>query len=128
MKKFVSSKNLEQKFLTDECVGSNTVGLLRSWGYDVLSAKEAHLFGKSDNEYITLAIRERRILVTLDIELGNITLYPPHLHNGVIVLRFRHDIEGAIHNNLKRLLEIILPEDLSHAVTIVDDNGYRIRK
>ena len=122
------SKSLKIKILTDECVSMNTVELLRFWGYNVISAFDANLFGQPDSTYLQTAIHEQCLLITLDVELGNIMLYPPHLHHGVVVLRFRHAAQDAIHHNLKCLLNDIPLESLFHAVTIVDGHGYRIRK
>lgn len=116
------------KFLADECVGLPTIDLLRESGYSVITAKEANLRGKSDFEILKWAIKERRILVTEDIDFGNIILYPPKLHHGVILLRFRHSSENEIHIILSILLKELKPTDFKKSLIIVDPEKYRLRK
>lgn len=116
------------KFITDECVGLPTITLLRKLGYSVVTAKEAGICGKSDFEILKLAIKEKRILVTEDIDFGNILLYPPKLHHGIILLRFRHSLESEIHDILSCLLAELKPKDFKETLIIVDKDKYRIRK
>jgi predicted nuclease of predicted toxin-antitoxin system len=63
-------------FLIDECVGLPTINLLRELGYSVITVKDALLDGEPDSEIFKQAVKEKRILVTEDIEFGNIILYP----------------------------------------------------
>ena len=116
------------KFLVDECVGLSTITLLRKLGYSVVTAKEVHLGGKSDIEILKWAIKERRILITEDIDFGNITLYPPKLHHGIILLRFRHKSENKIHNVLVKLLKELKSKNFKKTLIIVDAEKYRLRR
>jgi predicted nuclease of predicted toxin-antitoxin system len=87
-------------FLIDECVGLTTINFLRELGYPLITVEEAEFDGKSDFEILNLAIRKKCVLITEDIEFGNILLYPPKTHHGIILLRFRHNSEHEIHNVL----------------------------
>lgn len=116
------------KFLADECVGLPTILLLRKTGYLVATAREVNLNGKADIDILKWAIRERYILLTENIDFGNIVLYPPKLHHGVILLRFRHRLEADIHNTLITLLKELKPSDFNKTLIIVDADKYRLRK
>ena len=116
------------KFLADECVGLPTINLLRNLGYSVVTVKELKLGGKDDFEILKCAIKQRRILVTEDVDFGNIILYPPELHHGIILLRFRHRLEDTIHTVLMNLLKELTPKDCKKTLIIVDSDKYRIRK
>ena len=129
MKKSISPKKPNKiKFLADECLGLPTISLLRNLGYSVVSAREAGLGGKPDIEILKWAIKEERTLVTEDMDFGNIILYPPKLHQGVILLRLRHNLEEKIHGILANLLKELKPKDFKKTLIIVDADKYRLRK
>jgi len=44
----------------------------RSWGHDVLTAQDAGLAGKSDEEILAYAIMHERVLITIDMDFSNI--------------------------------------------------------
>lgn len=116
------------KFLADECVGLPTINLLRNLGFPVVTAKELNLGSKDDIEILKYAIKKKIILITEDLDFGNIILYPPKLHHGIILLRFRHRLEDNIHSVLSSLLKELKPKDFKKALIIVDSDKYRIRK
>jgi predicted nuclease of predicted toxin-antitoxin system len=59
------------RWLADECVAAPLVASLRSFGHDVLYVAEAAA-GLSDVDVITLATREKRILLTEDKDFGDL--------------------------------------------------------
>ncbi len=115
-------------FLADECVRLPTIVLLRNLGHSVVTAREAMLGGKSDPEILKLAIKRKMVLVTEDLEFGNIILYPPKTHHGIILLRFRHSLEEDVHNVLTRLLIELKPDEFDSTLVVVDHDKYRIRR
>jgi predicted nuclease of predicted toxin-antitoxin system len=78
------------KFLIDECVGLPTITLLRNLGYIVVTAEKTELKSKPDSDILKWATKKKYILITEDIEFGNILLYPPKSHpqNLIMVLYF----------------------------------------
>ena len=116
------------KFMADECVGLPTISLLRKLGFSVVTVREANLGGKPDFELLKWAIKEERILITEDVDFGNIVLYPPKFHHGIILLRFRHRLESEIHSVLLKLLKELKPKDVKETLVIVDADKYRLRK
>jgi predicted nuclease of predicted toxin-antitoxin system len=116
------------KFLADECTGLPTIRLLRELGYLVITAEEANLSGKSDIEILKYAVKEKMILITEDTDFGNILLYPPKFHHGIVLLRFRHRLEEEIHAVLSNLLTELKPKDFTKSLIIVDAEKYRVRK
>lgn len=129
MKRYtLPNKSNRLKFLADECTGLPTINLLRELGFSVVTAKEVKLNGKADFEILKWAIKKQRILVTEDVDFGNILLYPLKLHHGIILLRFRHRLEGEIHTILSNLLKKLKPKDFKQTLVIVDADKYRLRK
>ena len=85
-------------FFADECVYKLTVDLLRSWGHDVLTAQEAGLAGKPDQEILAYAVVHERVLIA-----------------------------NKVHNVLEHLLKNTTIDKLSKSPVIIDQNKYRIR-
>jgi predicted nuclease of predicted toxin-antitoxin system len=111
----------------DECVYKVTVDRLRSWGHDVLTAQEAGLAGKPDEEILAYAIRYERVLITIDMDFSNIRHYTPKSHKGIIVAKIRPRNANQVHKVLEHLLNNIEAGRLSKSLVIVDQNKYRIR-
>ena len=113
--------------VADECVYKVTADLLRFWGHDVLTAQEAGLAGKSDEETLAYAIRHERVLITIDMDFSNIRHYTPKSHKGIIVAKTHPRNANQVHNILEHLPNNIEPGRLSKSPVIVDQNNYRIR-
>jgi len=111
----------------DECVYKVTVELLRSWGHDVLTAQEAGLAGKPDEELLAYAVMHERVLITIDMDFSNIRHYPPKSHKGIVVAKMRPRNADQVHNVLEYLLGNIEESTLNQSLVIVDQNKYRIR-
>jgi uncharacterized protein with PIN domain len=52
----------------DEMIPVVLAVVLRQYGYDVFSAKEANMFGKSDEEQLAFAVSKRRAIMTFNIK------------------------------------------------------------
>lgn len=92
------------RFLIDECTGPIVARWLREQGHDVFSIYE-QARGMHDDEIITKAYQEDRILITNDKDFGEKIYRDRKQHKGVILLRL--DDERAT-NKIKttaRLLE-----------------------
>ena len=74
-------------FLADESLPDLTAGLIESWGYSVKKAREARLSAAKDSQIFEAAQRKGLILLTADKGFGDVRVYPPSTHVGVIVLR-----------------------------------------
>ena len=52
----------------DEMIPVSLAAVLRQYGYDVLAAKEANMFGKSDEEQLNFAVSNRMAIITFNIK------------------------------------------------------------
>jgi predicted nuclease of predicted toxin-antitoxin system len=75
------------RFLADECCDAALVDALRGDGHDVLYAVES-LRGATDDELLTRALSERRILLTEDKDFGELVYRLRRLAHGIVLLRF----------------------------------------
>ena len=116
------------KLLLDENIPVPTAQGLRDVGYDTVHALEAGLAGATDEEVLKYSTETGRYLVTLDKELGDLRLYPPGSHSGIIRLRLRL----ALSQRVLRTLFALLPELEKVAIEpgcliVADEKRYRIR-
>jgi len=75
------------KFLADECCDAKLVEVLRADGHDVLYAIES-LRGATDDELLTRAFSEGRILLTEDKDFGELVYRLRRPARGIVLLRF----------------------------------------
>ena len=119
------------KLLIDECVLGHTVKLLKKEGFSIITLQELGKTSSSNGTVINIANEERAIIVTNDLDFGNLILYPLGSHPGIIVLRPRLDTPQAIndvHRILIALLKELKPSEIEKSLIIVDRNKYRIKK
>ncbi len=116
------------KLFADDCVYRKTVEAISSWGHDITTAHSAGLSGKSDEEILAYSIQEGRILITADLDFGNIRYYPPGEHRGIIVLKIKPATLAQVHNVLKKLLEQASQDYFVKTLIVVDRNKYRVRR
>jgi predicted nuclease of predicted toxin-antitoxin system len=74
-------------FLADECCDATLVEALRVDGHDVLYATES-LSGATDEELLSRAFSERRILLTEDKDFGELVYRLGRQTHGIVLLRF----------------------------------------
>ena len=75
------------KFKLDENFGTRTQQLFLASGHDVSTVGSQELCGCPDRQLFEICGQESRCLVTLDIDFGDVTRFPPDRSAGVVVLR-----------------------------------------
>lgn len=75
------------KFKLDENLGSRWAALLRAENHDVETVREEDLGGASDTRIYEAVLRERRCLITLDLDFSDVLRFPPHGTAGIAVFR-----------------------------------------
>lgn len=75
------------KLKLDENLGQQSAQILRRHGHDVATVHDQGLQSVADTGLIETCRRERRALVTLDLDFGNPLLFKPSQYEGIAVLR-----------------------------------------
>ncbi len=77
------------KLYLDEMIPIDLALILRQYGYNILTAKEAGMLSKSDSEQLEFSTYEERALLTFNIsdfiKLHNYWLSQNRKHKGIIV-------------------------------------------
>ncbi len=117
------------KIFLDENISILTVNFIKMLGFKVEHAKTAGLSGANDKEIAEYARKNKAILVTKDLEFGNILIYPEKTHHGLLIIRLpNHYKTTQIIKILINFLENIKPKILENAITILEVGRYRIRR
>ena len=74
------------KLLLDECVDARVVEPLRSFGHDVAFVQAADP-SADDRAVLALALDEARVLVTTDLDFGELLVRTGLRNHGVVLLR-----------------------------------------
>lgn len=116
------------KFLADMGVSMRVVEWLRSNNHDVIHLREQNLHRLPDNEIFEKAITEDRIILTFDLDFGEIVAVSKERQISVILFRLRNTTTPFV---LKRLEKVISESaellEVGHII-IVEEARYRIRK
>ena len=71
------------KFKLDENIGRRGSELLKACGYDVMTVWDQGLHGVADEELFEVCSAERRVLISLDRDFGQVTRFPPERSAGM---------------------------------------------
>lgn len=106
------------KFLLDENLGIKTPQYLRSLGFDIVSISELSP-GILDIDVLNMANEEKRILITLDKDFGELVFKEGLVHSGVILLKLNDESV----ENKKKILEKTLNsgKDFLNKFTVIED-------
>lgn len=113
------------KFLIDENISPKTQQFLAELGFDANTSKAR---GISDEEVIAQAIEQNRVIITLDLDFGEIFHFHEKGRVGIIVLRIVPPTVENVNAVLKRLLSAVNIDEYEKSLIIVSWNKYRIRE
>lgn len=114
------------KLLFDENFEKTVADYFRSQGHDIVYIGEDEL-GTNDELIIKRAFKEKRVIITNDLDFGYLVFGSKRRHAGVVLFRLQpQKIETKM-----RTLEFLFKHyhhQLSDSFTVIDRRGIRIRK
>jgi predicted nuclease of predicted toxin-antitoxin system len=75
------------KLKLDENLGRSAAAIFTAAGHDTSTVGDQGLSGGPDHQVAEVSRRERRCLVTLDLDFANPLVFPPEDTSGIAVLR-----------------------------------------
>ena len=116
------------RFLADMGVAGRVVEWLRESGHEVVHLRDEGLKRSPDQNIFLKAVNEERIILTFDLDFGEIVALSGSDKVSVILFR----LFDATATHVIQRLSVVLPacsEDLVQgAVVVVEEHRYRIRK
>ena len=116
------------RFKVDENLPQEVAELLRAADFECHTVREEGLQGASDSKIATVVSAELRVLVTLDLDFGNIRAYPPEQHRGIIILRPSSQDKQTVLTMVRRLIHFLTSRPgPDQELWIVEPDRIRIR-
>ncbi|MBI3126453.1 MAG: DUF5615 family PIN-like protein [Candidatus Tectomicrobia bacterium] len=116
------------RFLADMGVDGRVVRWLREHGHDAAHLRDMGMQRAPDEEVFSRAVSENRILLTFDLDFGEIAALARGRRIGVVIFRLHNTRASHVIERLSRLLESS-PEALERGSVVVAEEGrYRIRE
>jgi predicted nuclease of predicted toxin-antitoxin system len=115
------------KFKLDENLPVSSAAVLTAAGHDIDTVPGEGLTGRPDQDIVSAATTAERILISLDIGLGDIRAYPPGSHSGIVILRLPDQSAATVTKAISDLAGLAEPESLAGAVAVLQRGLLRIR-
>jgi predicted nuclease of predicted toxin-antitoxin system len=109
-------------------LSSTTVEALGAACHDAVHLRQEGLIRLPDPEIVAKAARERRIVLTFDLDFGGILASTRSETPSVIIFRLRNPTPAAVNPRLFRVTAYCEDKLASGAIIIVEDEGYRVRR
>ena len=114
------------KFLVDMPVSPRIAEWLRKIGHDAVHAWEIGLERATDEEILNFAIKEKRVVITADLDYSRLIALSFAKEPGIILFRKGNYGEKELKERLEHVLEIIPEEEFYSSVIVVEK--FRIRR
>ncbi len=116
------------RFLADMPISQSTVRYLRSGGHDANHLLDLGLECAKDREIVELALKESRIILTMDLDFAAILATSRSNRPSVIIFRLKDNRPVIVNKLLEENLENISFELEKGAIAIFEKTRVRIRK
>ena len=101
--------------------------MMRSAGHDVMTVREQNLQGSDDETLFSVCKDERRVLITLDHDFGQVLRFPPETSAGIAVIETGPSTSNdALLCRLRDLLAVLETRAISGHLWIVEPGRIRI--
>jgi len=115
------------KFLADMGISMATVHALREAGEEVVHLREEGLHTMQDDQILAKAIREQRVILTYDLDFGDLLAASGGSVPSVILVRTRNQTPRAVTPRVFQVLRTYRTALDTGAIVIVEDGGFRLR-
>lgn len=117
------------KLKLDENLGTTGRDILEADGHDVMTVAEQALSGADDQRIYEVCRDEKRVLVTLDHDFGQVLRFSPEATAGIVVLVCRGRLSPqAIRTRVTELAALLRVQPIDRELWIVEPGRIRIRQ
>jgi predicted nuclease of predicted toxin-antitoxin system len=115
------------KFLADMGVSPLTVRALRQQGYDAVHLMDERLERLPDPQIMVKAVQEKRIVLTFDLDFGDLLATSADTLPSVIIFRLKTPTPVITTDRLLAALSKFESALMTGAILMVEDKRYRLR-
>ncbi len=115
------------RFLADMGVSTGVMEWLRNKGHDAKHLRDEGLHRMPNGEIFTKAVQENRIIMTFDLDFGEIVALSKGKTVSVILFRLRNTRNSHLLRRLSAVLKDAAKALEEGAVVVVEDSRHRIR-
>ena len=116
------------RFLADAGISPKTVEFLNQLGHDTVHVRELGMQRAVDHEIIDRARREDRIVLTFDLDFGEILALGVQDRPSVILFRLQDETADSVNRRVAPVLRDQREALESGALILVEEARYRLRK
>jgi len=115
------------RFLCDMGVSLKVVQWLRKQGHEVTHLRDEGLQTLPNGEIFSKALSEKRVILSFDLDFGEISAFSRGERTSVIVFRLRNTQTPNVINRLSAVLAESFDSIQKGAIITVEDSRHRIR-
>lgn len=116
-------------FLIDEDLPRTLAAELTAAGFPASDVRDVNLSGTPDPLIFQYAQQHRLVLVSADVEFGNVMLYPPGTHAGIILMRIPNEIASpALRARVVQFVKTVPADRWRGRLFVVEPDRIRIRE
>jgi predicted nuclease of predicted toxin-antitoxin system len=116
------------RFLADMGVAQRVVQWLRAQGHDAVHLRDENLHRLPNGEIFKKAHLEKRILLTFDLDFGEILALSANRAVSVILFRLQNARAQHLINRLRKVLEDTTKALEEGAIVVVEETRHRVRR
>ncbi|MFN0134565.1 MAG: DUF5615 family PIN-like protein [Phycisphaerae bacterium] len=110
----------------DENLHPEVAEFLRSAGFDARTVAEQGHRGAADSALAEICERERRIILTLDLDFADLRRFPPERYAGIVVLRLGSLAKAHTLATVSRLSKMLRERPLEGELWVVSETAVRV--
>ena len=115
------------RFLADMGVSIRVVEWLRNNGHDAKHLREEGLHRMANGEIFTKAVHENRIIITFDLDFGEIVALAKGKKTSVVVFRLHNTRASHVIRRLSTALKDAVNALEKGAVVVIEESRHRVR-
>ena len=115
------------RFLADMGVSTGVVEWLRNQGHDAKHLRDEGLHRMPNGEIFTKAIHENRIIITFDLDFGEIVALAKGKRASIILFRLHNTRTSHLLDRLSAVLKDSAKALEEGAVVVVEESRHRVR-
>src|SRR4030042_619514 len=115
------------RFLAEMGVSIRAVELLRDNGHDAKHLREEGLHRMPNGEIFTKAIHENRIIITFDLDFGEIIALSKGKKASVVIFRLHNTRTSHVIRRLSTALKDAVNALKKGAIVVIEETRHRVR-